>query len=118
MDHCANDVLAYEPHKVSCPETVLAVVNALLAQGIMDGRAISLTATRLALPYDATVRQLRCGRKEARDRERATRNRRIMQRAVLGWTNQDIADAESLHRQTVARIVSAQKEASRKLRTG
>lgn len=113
MDHCANEVLTYEPHKVSSPETVLAVVNELLAQGIMEGRAISLAATRLALPYDLTVRQLQRGRKEARDRQRDTRNRRIMQRAALGWTNQDIAEAEGLHRQTVARIVSVEKKRAR-----
>lgn len=113
MNHVADEAMNWEPARAPSEAEVLATVSEIMGEGVTEARAISLTAKRLALPYDITVRALKKGRKLERAKARERRNRRIMQRAALGWTNQDIADAEGMHRQSVARIVSSEKKLAR-----
>jgi len=107
MNHVADEAKDWDASRTPSEAEVLAMVSEIMGEGVTEVRAISLTAKRLALPYDLTVRALKKGRKLERAKTRERRNRRIMQRAALGWTNQDIADAEGMHRQSVARLVSS-----------
>ncbi len=118
MNHVADEAMDWEPARPPSEAEVLAMVSEIMGEGITEARAISLTAKRLALPYDLTVRALKKGRKLERAKAGERRNRRIMQRAALGWTNQDIADAEGMHRQSVARIVAKERHAAIRLGAG
>lgn len=113
LEHLSDEAVAWERHRYPSDAEVLATATAIMAEGVLEARAVSLTAKRLAMPYESTVRALGRARRAEKTRERQQRNRRIMQRVALGWTNQAIADAEGMHRQSVARIVSAEKSKAR-----
>lgn len=77
----------------------------LLAQGMPLPDAISAVAAKFSVDHDRVSAAWDIYRRHARAHQRETRNRDILRKARLGWTDKEIAADVGLTRETVNRIV-------------